>query len=197
MKSLLAIILFSALSIASYAQKKENKQPERFVDKLFWGGTIGIMIGDVTRIDVQPVAGIWVIPQWSVGVGGRYGYYSQKSRQLFSSDTKVYRSHIWGASAFTQILPIRDLSESTPIKLKGGIIFHGEYEGLYIDQKMIDPFNSTQTGRVWQDVLLAGVGYRQKLGERAALNIIFLWTLSGEARTTYAQNPILRVNVTF
>ena len=194
------LILFSLVlafqPASSQVKSKEAQEPKRFSDKLFYGGTLGLMVGDITRIDVLPIAGIWVIPQWSVGVGGRYGYLSQKGYYMLGG-SQVYRSHIWGASGFTQILPIVNLSEVTPIKVNGGIIFHGEYETLYIDQKMIDPFNTTEAGKTWIHLYLAGVGYRQIVGRRAAVNILFLWDFSKSNYSPYTTTPILRVNVTF
>lgn len=170
-----------------------NDETKRFSDKLFYGGTFGLTFGDITQVDVVPIVGLWVIPQWSLGVGGRYTYYSRRS--IFQGN-QVIRTHIWGVSGFTQILPIADFSKSTPINIHGGIILHGEYEGLYLDQRMINP-TSTLSGKTWVNLYLAGFGYRQLLGERAALNLLLLWDLSNSPYSPYVSNPIIRVNVTF
>jgi hypothetical protein len=193
---ILPILLFALLQPLSAQKNTRAKEEKRFVDKLFVGGTLGLMFGDITRIDVEPIAGIWVVPQWSLGVGGRYGYFSQRGTYL-AGGRQVFRSHLWGASAFTQILPIPNLSEVTPINVKGGIIFHGEYEALYLDQKLTEPFTSTETGKTWVHLYLAGAGYRQQLGERAAINILFLWDISPSGYSPYISSPIIRVNVTF
>lgn len=185
------IILFLTLtSFTSFSQQESDKK--KFSDKLFFGGTLGLTFGDVTQIDVVPLAGIWVVPQWSVGVGGRYTYFSRRS--IYQGE-RVLRTHMWGASGFTQILPIPDFSKILPINLHGGILLHGEYEGLYLDQRMIDPF-SNLAGKTWVHLYLAGFGYRQILGERAALNILLLWDLSNNQFSPYVSSPIIRVNVT-
>ncbi|MFW5721360.1 MAG: hypothetical protein ACOCWW_03150, partial [Bacteroidota bacterium] len=72
-------------------------------------------------------------------------------------------------------------------------MFHGEYEMLYIDRQRIDP---TQNKKTWVDILLVGVGYRQLVGEKAALNIMLLWHFTQDDFTPYPQNPIIRVNFT-
>ena len=149
----------------------------------------------ITQIDIIPVAGIWVIPQWSVGVTGRYSYYSHKG-YFFGGPSQPYRTHILGYSAYTQVLPIPDFSEVTPLKIKGGIMFHAEYERLFLDRRMVDPTAINQTGKTWVELYLLGVGYRQRLGDRAALNIMMLWELSESKFSPYPQNPMLRVNFT-
>jgi hypothetical protein len=191
------IVAFAFISILSlnvgYSQLSNNHKS--FKEKLFFGGSLGLSIGTVTQIDIVPVAGIWIFPQWSVGLSGRYSYYSYKAMTI-GLPNEPYRTHIWGGSVFTQILPIADLSEVTPIKLHGGILFHAEYERLYIDRGLINPFATNTSGKTWVELYLLGVGYRQKLGERAALNIMLLWEVSNSKFSPYPQNPMLRINFT-
>lgn len=186
----IALLLFAQ---NSFSVNPKDDEFDKFSDRLFFGGTIGLTFGDVNQVDIVPLGGIWILPQWSVGVGGRYTYFSRRS--LYQSG-RVLRTHIWGFSGFTQILPISNFSDVTPIPLNGGIILHGEYEGLYLDQQMIN-VSSTLSGKTWVHLYLAGVGYRQILGERAAMNILLLWDLSNNPLSPYLSNPILRVNVTF
>jgi hypothetical protein len=183
------------LPILAHSQGSKASEPKKFSDKFFYGGALGLTVGSVTQVDIIPVAGIWVIPQWSIGVGGRYSYYSQKAF-FVGSPTQTYRSHMWGGSVFTQILPIPDLSEITPIPLKGGLFFHGEYETLYIDRRILNPFDANEIGKTWVELWLVGFGFRQKIGEKAALNIMLLWEISNSSFSPYPQNPMLRVNFT-
>lgn len=195
-RTTLIVLMFIMLgSVGGKAQESTVKTPAKFSDRLFWGGSLGLTIGDITQVDVIPVGGIWVIPQWSVGVSGRYSYYRQK-RYFWGEAASAYHSHIWGGSVFTQLLPVPDFSEILPVKMHGGIMLHAEYERLLIDRRMIDPFGSSISGKTWVELFLAGVGYRQKLGDRAALNIMLLWELSGSSSSPYPQNPMIRVNFT-
>jgi len=50
------LVLFS---FNSFAQNESDEK--KFSDKLFFGGTLGLMFGDVTQVDIVPLAGIWVI----------------------------------------------------------------------------------------------------------------------------------------
>ena len=189
------LALIIVLFIAMLANGQERSEPKRFSDKLFFGGSLGLSVGHVTQIDIVPVAGIWVIPQWSLGIGGRYSYYSHKG-YVIGGPSNPYRTHIWGASAFTQIVPIPDFSELLPVNIKGGVFFHGEYERLLIDKQRINPFTTTSKGKTWVELYLVGFGYRQRLGEKAALNIMLLWEVSKNSFSPYPQNPMLRVNFT-
>ena len=187
------LLIFLALACV---QIQAQETPSKFTDKLFWGGSLGLSIGDITQVDVIPVGGIWIFPQWSVGVSGRYSYYRQR-RYFWGETARAYQSHIWGGSAFTQILPVPDFSKILPVDVQGGIMLHAEFERLRIDRQMIDPFGENTLGKTWVDLYLAGVGYRQKVGDKAAFNVLLLWELSGSEFSPYPQNPMIRVNFTF
>jgi hypothetical protein len=195
-KPLLTLAFILIASQLAFAQS--SKDPDKkFTDRLFIGGAVGLTFGSITQIDIVPIGGIWVIPQWSLGVGGRYSYYSHRG-YFIGGPSQTYRSNIWGVSGFTQILPIPDLGEVTPIPFNGGIFFHGEIEGLFIDRRMIDPFATDfETGKTWIKIYLIGVGYRQKLGERAAFNVMLLWDITRDSYSPYISNPMFRVNFTF
>ena len=177
------------------AQGGDLEETKKFSDRLFWGGMLGLTMGHITQIDVLPVGGIWIFPQWSLGVAGRYSFYNQRGFLLTDSN-RSYSSHIWGGSVFTQVLPIPDFSEVFNIPFKGGIILHGEYEKMLIDRRMSDPFGVYEAGKTWVDLLLVGFGYRQRIGDKAAINMLLLWEVSKSKFSPYQQNPIIRVTLT-
>lgn len=197
MKNRKAIVLFIVgflMAANLFGQEKSYEEPKKFSDRFFWGGMLGLMVGHITQIDILPVGGIWIFPQWSVGVSGRYSFYNQ--RGILLSDSRSYSSHIWGGAVFTQVLPIPDFSEVFPIPFKGGIILHGEYEKMFIDRRVSNPFGANVAGRTWVDLVLVGFGYRQRIGERAAVNMLLLWEISKSEFSPYRQNPIIRVTFT-
>jgi hypothetical protein len=188
------LIIALTLSVLS-AFGQLRRSDKKFSERIFFGGSLGLTIGTVTQIDVVPVAGIWIFPQWSVGVGGRYSYYSYRAMTV-GIPNEPYRTHIWGGSVFTQVLPIVDFSEVLPVKIKGGVFFHAEHERLYLDRGLVDPLAVDAKGKTWIELYLLGVGYRQRLGEKAALNIMLLWEVSESKFSPYKQNPMLRVSFT-
>lgn len=189
----ISLIIMFLISSHIYGQKK-NGEDKKFTDKLFFGGSIGLVIGQVTQIDILPMAGIWVTPQWSIGMTGRYSFYQQKFVTLGSRNS--YRTHIWGGSAFTQILPIPDFSK-IGVNIHGGLLVHAEYESLYLNRNITDPSNTDVTGKQWVKMYLIGGGYRQILGDRSALYILVLWDLSHNEYSPYSSNPLLRFSITF
>lgn len=188
------IVTFLLIAKFSYAQGDNHY--ERFSDRIFYGGSIGLAIGSrITQIDILPQAGIWIFPQWSLGFGGRYSYRKERF-SLYEGSTRLdpVKTTIWGYSAFTDILPIPDLNETFGIDLHGGIVIHGEFENLYLDRKFFD--SSADEGMGWIKMYIVGFGWRQRLGRRAAANFMVLWDLTDNRYSPYTSNPILRFSLT-
>ena len=198
---LLLILLFSFTNLYAQQKKKEKvkekvKEEQRFVDKIFFGGTIGMVFGTVTRIDIQPTIGMWVIPQWAIGFGGRYTFLKGQYNP-YGGGGSSNKTNIWGLSGFTEIVPIRDFDDAFKIGIKGGVVLHGEWEGLYLDKGQIDPSSTTNEGKGWVHMFLVGGGYRVPVGERAAINILVLWDLTNNNYSPYTTNPLIRLSVNF
>jgi len=189
----LLIILLSCSN--SFAQVKV-KEKKKLSDKIFFGGSIGMVFGTVTRIDILPEVGMWVLPQWSVGVGGRYTFRRERYN-LINGESQNFKSHIWGLSGFTQIMPITDLDKAFKIGIHGGPIFQGEWEGLYLDKGNFDPNIISQEGRGWVHLFLVGVGYRFPVSEKSGINLLVLWELTNSRYTPYTTNPLLRLSINF
>lgn len=194
-KPVFTLLILFLLTANIFAQSKDS-QPKTFSDKIFFGGTIGMVFGSVTRIDILPQVGLWVIPNWAIGVGGRYTY-RKENYNIIGGESKPYKAHIWGVSGFTQILPFPDLDKAFKIGIHGGPIFQGEWEGLYLDKAMFTPAVSTKSDKGWVHLILAGIGYRFPLGDKAALNLLVMWNLTDSRYSPYTSNPMLRVNINF
>lgn len=138
---LIGFILFQLIFENYLIAQEKPIERKTFRDKIFFGGSIGMVFGTVTRVDILPQAGMWVIPQWAIGIGGRYSFRKERFN-IIGGQTNPYKTHIWGLSGFTQILPIPDLDKAFKIGIHGGIVFQGEWEGLYLDKGTIDPFVS-------------------------------------------------------
>lgn len=168
---------------------------DTFRDRLFTGGTFGLSVGSrLTQIDFQPLAGLWIFPQWNIGACGRYMYRSERFN-LEQGSSAPRRTHILGISGFTQVLPIPDFSKLFGISLHGGVVLHAEYEALYVDRRHINI--SDVEGRTWVKLLFVGGGWRQRIGDRSAVNLLVLWNLNEKTYSPYLDNPILRFSFTF
>ena len=165
-----------------------------FGERLFGGGALGLNLGNrVTQIDVQPLGGVWLLRQWCVGVSGRYSFRSVRFT-VGEEAAAPRRSHMWGVSAFTQVLPVPDLDYAFGVGIHGGPLVHGEYEWLYVSRTLAE---QQAAGRRWAQVVMLGPGWRQQLGRRSALELLVLWAIPVSRFNPYLDNPLLRLNFTF
>ncbi len=156
--------------------KNSKKKSQGFsFDKVFFGGNLGLQFGTITQIIVAPTVGYHFTDRFSAGIGGTYQYYSD-SRYNFN--TSVY-----GGSIFGRFILIKDL------------FLYSEVEALNIDDMEIYQ-NTLEMKRIWVTSVLVGGGYRQRIGERAAINLMLLWNINETSKSPYT-NPIVRVGFEF
>ncbi|MFW6096163.1 MAG: hypothetical protein ACOC8S_06985 [Bacteroidota bacterium] len=197
MYRILLLITFSCLVVFNMnAQDKqeddENKDEEKkeFKDNLFFGGSLWAQFGTVTQVEVAPVAGYHISPRFDAGIGLRYIYYRTSSSLL-----QDYSAHIYGGSVFTRYILIQELDEVIPLKIKGRLVTHFEYEGLNMPSRMAIMEN-IPGDRFWSHNYLIGGGLQQKIGKKAYLNILILYNLNQKSYSIY-ENPIIRIGVNF
>ncbi|MBQ9469827.1 MAG: hypothetical protein IJU72_02615 [Bacteroidales bacterium] len=186
MKRILTTILIVLLMGAGVSL--QGQALGSFADRLYVGGSMGLSFGGrVTQIDLLPIAGVWLFRQWTLGVGGRYSFRNERfNLQTGTLDSQT--GHTWGASAFTQVLPIPSLHDAFGIGIDGGPLLHAEYERLWV---------ATHGARRTTGLVLLGVGWRQRAGSRAAVCMMALWNLTRTAYSPYPDNPVLRFCITF
>lgn len=156
------------------AQTTDNKGELKkdFWSHIYYGGGLGLQVGNITLIDVSPLVGIKVTPRISLGISPTYKYYSYKNYYSTSSDL---RTNVYGGSLFARVLIIENL------------FAHAEYEMLQYNTKQpgysdyLKKYNS----------LLVGGGYRQPISANASMYILVLWNLNDTPDSPYT-NPIIR-----
>lgn len=174
-------MIFVLSLIFSVASAQQN-QSTHWRDKVFFGGSFGLQFGDITMIDVSPLVGYQITTSISAGVSGVYKYYN--------NSVIDYSTHIYGGSVFGQLSLFRDLFahfEVEPMNMSRAEIVVDQTTGMsYLDEK----------ARYWVTSVLAGGGYRMRVGQRASLNMMVLWNLNETSYSPY-QNPIVRIGFTF
>lgn len=189
------LLLFCALAMLNVQAQAPHGEFDTFADRLFAGGSFGLNFGSrITQIDLLPLGGIWILPQWNVGVSGRYSFRNERFN-LEQGTSNPQKNHIWGVSGFTQVLPIPDLSEAFNVNIHGGLVIQCEYECLYVNKRLVN-LNDVE-GKTWTNICFVGVGWRQRVGDRSAVNLIVLWDVSKDAYSPYIDNPVLRFSITF
>lgn len=166
-------VIFFGLSMLATAQDEGPKR--RLSPKVFFGGTFGLQAGTVTYIDISPMAGYFIKPRLTAGVGATYKYYSD------SRYSPKFTTSIYGGSVFTQFYAFEN------------IFLHAEVEPLSME--VYNPVDYTSQ-REWITGILVGAGYMQRMGERSGVYIMGLWNLNQTSKSPYV-NPIIRVGFQF
>lgn len=180
----LRIILFVfsliALSpVTSMAQdtKQAPHQPKnrQILERIDFGGYLGVQFGTVTLINVSPLASYRVTEQFHAGLGLTYQYYKDNTYE------PAYSSSAYGGSIFARYFIWRDL------------FAHVEYAPLYITNFVYYPPGSFQEDKApWAHDILVGGGYRQWIGEKASISMMMLFNVNETIYSPYS-NPIIRI----
>lgn len=178
------IIAFLHFSFDGFSQRTkesgqgnqgENSQNEQksFMDKLYFGGNLGVQFGTITLINVSPDVGLALTNKFSIGIGLTYQFY-QDNQPYYGSR---YRSHMFGGRGYARYYIYRDL------------FVQGEYELLNYDV-IVNSFGDIE--RVTVHSYFIGGGYRQWIGQRAFMSFTVLWNLNENPYYPYA-NPVIRI----
>lgn len=178
---LLAVfILSSFLFMDLQAQDTLNtaRKPHRnqsFLSKMDFGGSLGAQFGDVTFIEVAPVASYRVTEKFHAGLGLTYQYY-----KVNYSGMDDYSSSAYGGSIFLRYFIWRDL------------FAHAEYAPLYITNFYDYMMPVPGYNNVWAQDLFIGGGYRQWIGQKAFMSFMILWNVNETYYSPYS-NPVIRI----
>jgi hypothetical protein len=155
-------------STSTKKPKPKTQPKEKFSDKVFFGGNIGMQFGTITFFEFSPLVGYRINEKVSAGIGLTYQYYQYKDRYI-DFKTNVYGGRVFGRYFFTDYL-----------------FGHAEYE--YLNLEAFD----FRRHRVDVGSLMAGGGYYQRFSDRAGIVAMILYNFTESVYTPYT-NPIFRV----
>lgn len=181
MKKLFALSIFLTISYSAIAQlplreREENDTGERFADRLFIGGGLGLQFGTSTYIEIAPIIGYKLTERLSAGLGLKYIYYKLKY-----SSTQSYSTNIYGGGPFVRFNVIE------------GLFLHAEYEVLNLE--VPDIYYREYVRKNITSVFLGG-GYRQMIGNSSSLDLLLLFNVNESMYTPYP-NPVIRIGFSF
>ena len=156
-------------------QRDPNDGKQSFIDRLFFGGNVGLQFGTQTYIEIAPLIGYKVTEKLSTGVGLKYIYYR------FKDDYSKYTSNIYGGGPFVRY------------NIYEGLFLHAEYELLNLE--VPDVYYTRYVRKNISSVFLGG-GYRQMIGERSSLDFLLLYNINDTKDSPYI-NPIVRIGFGF
>ncbi|MEO8590687.1 MAG: hypothetical protein ABI432_15030 [Flavobacteriales bacterium] len=171
---LAAVILICSCAMAQHLTSATPKKDTRpLMDRLWFGGGVGLSFGTVTSISVEPMVGYFVDQKnkLSVGTGVTYWYYSDNRY------TPAYTNDAFGYRLFTRYRPIPQL--------------FGHVEFLHLNTDVYSVFDN-EVQRAWVPHMLVGGGYVQSMGGRASIYFQVLWEVLQDPNSVYRnQGPII------
>lgn len=166
-------------------EQRQVKDTPALRERLFFGGSIGLVFGTITDIELAPVVGMWVLPRIAVAVGPDYRFYKDRY-----SKTAIY-----GGKAYVQLVVIEDINKLIPLGGHTGLYVHVENELLSLKTSFWK-YPPYQGDRFYVNTVLTGIGISQQIGRRSSLNFTVLWPLNESEYELYSK-PEIRVSYIF
>ncbi len=185
-KYILIIFVISFLLIFSensHAQYLENGPTP--IQRIFWGGNLGLMFGNYTYVAIDPVIGYRITNRMSAGIGGNYSW----TKSSFHN----YTTKTYGGNVFASFTLIKDLSEIIPFYDNGAILAYAELSLININ----DFYNILPYGQdVWSYTPLGGIAYQSCVGKRSYVLFMILYNFNESSISPYP-NPVFKVSFQF
>ncbi len=167
------LLLFFETSVVGQTVA-EGRDPYRgrFVDRLVFGGNIGLSFGDITYVSLDPLIGYRVTESFIAGIGLRYQY--------FRDNFYRYSTSIYGGSVFGRYYVYR------------GIFLESALEANNLHD--YNPVTRTLE-RIWVPSLLVGGGYSSSIGGRAGFYASILYDILQDPNSPYYRQPVVRLGI--
>ncbi len=167
-RNTILIVIISFSSIIVNAQSSNDYSPS-FMDKLQWGGNVGLSFGSYTYIEVAPVLFYEVMPDFVLGAGLDFTYYNDNIYHVEGS--------IWSPRVFARYFIVND------------IFVHAEYVQSYYK----DNYNPYNQDWIWSEPgYYAGGGYRQWMGVNSYMFMMLLFNLQSD-QLSFGTNPRIQI----
>ena len=184
---LFAIILLLPLSLLAQfdADPEEIEEPE---GRWYLSPDFGLILGNITMIEIAPTLGYHLTPKFSTGFGLRYEYFRQLDYYTRAVKVKTYK---FGIRTFMRIVLIPDLRDILPIPSKISLFTYAEYEALNLDEEYYGLLQTIDSDRFWHHGFLAGGGISQQVSKKVFMNIMILSDITNSSSSPY-NNPLIR-----
>lgn len=154
----------------SHTTQPTPKDFKKFKDRVYFGGNVGAWIGPTTYIYLQPLFGVKITKEFSVGGGITYNYYSQNYRGF------KYTSTIYGTNAFARYFILENLFGQVG------------WDRLNVP----DYTTGIADSRTWIDNILVGGGYRQSFSDKGSFVMAIFYNINQTPLSPYP-NPIIQI----
>jgi hypothetical protein len=162
-------------SAYTQALPEDSVQQESHV---FYGGQIGLTLGDYFRISIEPLIGYRLTPRLSFGGKARYEYVNDSR---YSEDIIA---HNYGGGVFSNFFIFK------------GLYAHGEYSYMSYQYQTEIRGEEYETEREWVPFLFLGGGYAVQISRSAFFFIEATWDVIQDDNSPYAAGePFMSVGV--
>jgi len=155
------ILLFVVLNTSLFGIAQNQAKPSfgSFMDKLQWGGNLGMSFSAYTYIQIAPVVYYEVVDNLVLGVGLDFTYYNDKRNPNYHTE-----GSIWSPRIFARYF------------ILDNIFVHAEYQQYYYKDK----YSQVPNDWIWSEPsYYAGAGYRQWIGQNSYMFAMLLFDLQG------------------
>ncbi|MFZ6663919.1 hypothetical protein [Peijinzhouia sedimentorum] len=176
---LLFTTLFVLLFQSAIAQIQTDDVKElSTMERIYGGGNFSLGFGNITFVDISPLAGYMITPQFSAGLGATYQYLRYNN---FDQSANVYGGRIFMRHNIMQ-----------------RFFAHAEYESMSVEYPQYDDNLNVVVRREWVPGLLVGGGIFNGFGERGGMNLTVLYNLVHDnIRSPYGSPLIIRAGFIF
>lgn len=154
--------------------------------RLFAGGNVGLAFGQMTYLNLSPLAGYRFSPLFAAGLQINAQYESVRYHDAYGDLASKERYTVLGGGVFGRVYPIRQLFVHVQPELnfiRGSVRYYdGSPEGDY---------------RRRVPSLLAGAGFEQPAGGSAAFELMILYDVLQNPDSPYGSQPVIRAGVHF
>lgn len=189
MKRLLICFFFLVTVQLAHAQyyKTDTLTHKGFdPSRLVLGGSLGLVFGDYTNVDISPLVGYRFSDYIAAGININAQYGQYKSRDYYTGDTYQRDKYtIFGGGVWGRVYPLPMLF----VHIQPEYNFVTQSSTVYLDN------NEKQSFKTNYGVpsLLLGVGYTQSVGGRVGIGISVLYDVLQDSRSPYQNSLIYRV----
>ena len=167
MKLLLNIFLAISLAIFYLPATKaspslNNRNENKFNDRIYFGGNIGLMFGDYTLIGIYPLVGYKFTQKLSCGTKISYEYIHDKRYST------TYETSTYGGSLFSRYRIIPQI-----------------YTHVEFAEMNYELFYTFESKREWVPFLFVGAGISQPIGRNSWMNIQVLFDILQDEHSPY------------
>lgn len=157
-------------------EKRKEREQVPLKDKLFVGGGAGLSFSSSTTFGktfyaaVSPMLGYKVSNRLAFGPGLNYQYWG----------TDYGNYHNYGGRLFGQFIVVDELFSSGD-----KLLVHSEYELMNYEAFRLDSRGRLDSYRMNVGTVLAGLGYRQQMGHKSAIDFYLLYNATESVYSPY------------